>query len=150
MSINQPTINQPTLCNCHALRQAARRVTQLYDHALAPSGLRVTQFSILAHLRDAGPMTMKALADLLVMDRATIGHNLRPLEAQGLVTLTIGADRRSRLVDLTEPGRERLRAAYPHWRAAQHVFEARFGAAESVALRRTLAGIAHTEFGIQA
>lgn len=147
MSINQPTLCN---CNCHALRQAVRRVTRLYDRALAPSGLRVTQFSLLAHLRDAGPMTMKALADLLVMDRATIGHNLRPLEAQGLVALAVGPDRRSRRVALTQAGEDRLRAAHPHWRDAQSLFETRFGAAESAALRHALASIAHADFSVPA
>lgn len=148
MSINQPTPITP--CNCHALRQAVRRVTQLYDHALAPTGLRVTQFSVLAHLYDAGPMSMKALADLLVMDRATLGHNLRPLEARGLIALAVGPDRRSRLVTLTAGGRDRFHAARPHWKQAQQRFEAQFGPAQSAELRDTLARIAHTDFGVPA
>ena len=140
----------PRPCNCHALRQAVRRVTQLYDHALAPTGLRVTQFSLLAHLRDTGPITMKALAEMLVMDRATIGHNLRPLEAQGLIALAVGTDRRSRLVQLTEDGLARLRAARPYWKQAQTRFETAFGPDDSLALRETMARIAHTDFGVPA
>src|SRR5262249_35374135 len=59
-------------CNCFALRAAARHVTALYDQALAPLDLRITQFSILATLRQAGPLTVNALADAMVMDRTTL------------------------------------------------------------------------------
>src|SRR5215218_1111495 len=93
-----------TRCNCLALRQATRRVTQLYDQALAPVGLRITQYPILAWIAADGPMTMKALAERLVMDRATLGHNLRPLQGAGLLELVPGTDRRSRIVALTEAG----------------------------------------------
>ena len=71
---------EPEVCNCAALRQAARRVTKLYDDALAPIGLGANQFSILARLSLVGPRTIQDLARLLVMDRSTLGHLLRPLE----------------------------------------------------------------------
>jgi len=125
-------------CNCLALRQAARRVTQFYDHALAPVGLRITQYPILAWLEADGAMTMKALAERIVMDRATLGHNIRPLEAVGLIALCVGTDRRSRHVILTDAGRERLAAARPLWRAAQARFEAAFGTDDAALLRQTL------------
>ena len=117
MSTNQAA--SVTRCNCHALRQAMRRVTQLYDHALAPAGLRVTQFSLLARLHELGPMSMKALAEALVMDRATLGHNLRPLEAEGLVVVAVGKDRRSRLVTLTPEGRKTVVVAYQQRKAEE-------------------------------
>jgi len=60
-------------CNCLAVRQAARHITQFYDHFLAPSRLRTTQFSILAMLRRLGPMTINALAAEMVMDRIGCG-----------------------------------------------------------------------------
>ncbi|MGA9947175.1 MAG: MarR family winged helix-turn-helix transcriptional regulator, partial [Xanthobacteraceae bacterium] len=72
--------NTPAGCNCLALRQAARHVTQIYDQVLAPSGLRATQYSILARLQRKGPMTNNALAAELVMDRTTLGRNILPLE----------------------------------------------------------------------
>src|SRR3954452_16109389 len=96
-----------TDCNCAALRQAARRVTRLYDQVLAPVGLRITQLPILAGLASVGPISMGALAESMVMDRATLGHNLRPLEAEGLVIMSVGADRRSRVVSLTAAGRQK-------------------------------------------
>jgi DNA-binding MarR family transcriptional regulator len=62
-------------CTCLAARQAARRIMQFYDRRLAAAGLRATQLYILAKLRRQGPMTINALADELVMDRATLGCN---------------------------------------------------------------------------
>jgi DNA-binding MarR family transcriptional regulator len=137
-----------TSCNCGAIRQAARRVTRLYDQALAPFGLRITQYPILVWLASAGPATMRVLADRMVMDRATLGHNLRPLEAQGLVTMVPGEDRRSRVVALTEVGRRKLREARPAWHAAQTAFEATFGPEDSAALRTTLTRLARLDFPV--
>ncbi len=138
---------QETLCNCAAIRQAARRITRLYDQALAPFGLRITQYPILVCLVTGGPVTMRVLADRMAMDRATLGHNLRPLEAQGLVTMTAGDDRRSRVVGLTEVGRRKLREARPAWVAAQQTFEAAFGPENSAELRATMVRLARMDFG---
>ena len=135
-----------TICTCAAIRQAARRVTRLYDQALAPAGLRITQYPILAWLAATGPAPMGALAERMVMDRATLGHNLRPLEAEGLVTMSVGTDRRSRLVSLTPAGRQKLAEAKPLWRAAQKAFETKFGADEAAALRATMSRVAHLDF----
>src|SRR5262245_64491964 len=87
----------PEECNCLAVRQAARHVTQFYDQFLAPSGLRTTQFSVLAKLKRLGPMTINALASDLVMDRTTLGRNILPLEREGLIAVQTGrSDRRSK------------------------------------------------------
>ena len=144
MSVNDKVGETP--CNCAALRQAARRVTRLYDQALAPTGLRITQFPILSWLSAAGPMTMNVLADRLGLDRATLGHNLRPLRDQGLVSMRYGQDRRSRVVALTEAGRQRLADARPFWRQAQRTFEAAFGPEDSAALRVTMTRLASLDF----
>src|SRR5438874_2612610 len=94
---------RPELCNCLALRQAARHVTQLYGQFLAPSGLRGTQFSIVAKLGSLGPLTINALAREMVMDRTTLGRNILPLERDGLVAITKGSvDRRRKELRLTE------------------------------------------------
>ena len=86
----------PEDCNCLAVRQAARHITQFYDQLLAASGLRTTQFSILAKLRRLGAMTINALAAEIVMDRTTLGRNILPLERDGLVIVEQGSrDRRS-------------------------------------------------------
>jgi DNA-binding MarR family transcriptional regulator len=110
----------PDVCSCAALRQAARHVTQFYDATLAPSGLGLNQFSILSRIKAVGPVAIQDLARLLVMDRSTLGHLLRPLQRRRLVTLVIDAqDRRSRRVALTAAGRALLAKARPMWAEAQ-------------------------------
>ena len=139
---------EPEICNCGALRQAARRVTKLYDDALAPIGLSVNQFSILARLSLVGPTTIQDLARLLVMDRSTLGHLLRPLEKRGFVKLEVSEqDRRSRMVALTEAGKAAVAKARPRWAAAQRRFESAFGKEAALELRTVLKEIATAEFG---
>jgi DNA-binding MarR family transcriptional regulator len=134
------------LCNCLSLRQATRRVTQLYDQALTPLELRATQFSLLRTIEQLGPLALNPLAEALVMDRATLGHNVRPLEARGLVTLAVGKDRRSREVSITKAGRDTIARGWKLWRRAQQAFETEIGEAESAALRSMLHRVAATEF----
>jgi len=103
-------------CNCLALRQATRHVTQFYDQHLADAGLRTTQFSILAKLKGLGPLTINALARELVMDRTTLGRTMLPLARDGLISIDDGArDRRSKYLSLTKAGAERLRRAAKLW-----------------------------------
>ena len=109
----------PQACLCFNLRKAARAVTQLYDAALEPAGLRATQFSLLAALDRRDAVTITDLARAMVMDRTTLTRNLRPLEKQGLVAIAPGDDRRTREVSLTRRGRQTLTRATPRWRHAQ-------------------------------
>src|SRR5215813_6699070 len=106
----------PGECNCFAVRSAARHVTQFYDQVLAPTGLRTTQFSILAKLRRMGPLTINRLADEMVMDRTTLGRNILPLERDGLITTEPApGDRRAKELHLTKAGEKRLQAAVSKW-----------------------------------
>jgi DNA-binding MarR family transcriptional regulator len=135
-----------TDCSTSTLRRASRKVAQLFDEALAPCGLRSTQYSVLIEIaRHAGePPTLQALADALVMDRSTLGHNLRPLERDELVAIVPGvADRRRRHIMLTPAGQRKLRAAYGHWQKAQARFHEVFGEAAAAKLRATLLDIAY-------
>ena len=133
------TLPRPEDCNCLALRQAARHVTQFYDTFLLPAALRTTQFSILGKLRRLGPMTINALAAEMVMDRTTLGRNIRPLQRDGLIAVAPGrTDRRAKEVRLTEAGRERLRAAIAGWNEAQSRFDRVFGAERAAGLRELL------------
>lgn len=127
-----------TPCTCMAVRQAARQVTQLYDHHLAAFGLRISQYGILSTLDRRGPLSINELAARMVMDRTTMGRALRPLERDGLVVIAPGRDGRTRALQVTPLGRERLARARPGWQAAQAAFEARYGADEAAALRRQL------------
>ena len=106
-------------CACFNLRKASRRVTQLYDEILQPSGLLATQFTLLVAIALAGSVTITHLAEELVMDRTTLTRNLKPLERQGLIEIAPGQDQRTRVVTLTASGREALVKAIPLWEQAQ-------------------------------
>jgi DNA-binding MarR family transcriptional regulator len=139
---------KPDLCNCFAIRKAARHVTQHYDRTLAPSGLRTTQYAILQRIARSGHRTINELAAEMALDRTTMGRNLRPLERDGLVVLTPDPeDRRRRALTLTESGRERLAAARALWVDAQASFEAAYGSAPAKALRETLSGLVAVDLG---
>jgi DNA-binding MarR family transcriptional regulator len=136
-------MTNPAGCNCLALRQAARHITQFYDHFLAPSGLRTTQYSILARLQRKGPMTINALAANLVMDRTTLGRNILPLQRDGLIAVDPGkTDRRSKELRLTGPGAARIEVALKGWREAQARFETAFGVERAKELRARLHEVA--------
>ncbi len=138
---------KPDVCNCLALRQAARHVTQFYDQFLAPVGLRTTQFSILARLRRLGPLAINALAKEMVMDRTTLGRNMLPLEREGLIAIVRGrTDRRSKELQLTDAGLARLRQAIEGWTEAQARFETTFGGARTLELRALLHAVAASDF----
>ena len=127
------------------MRKASRRLSQMYDAALAPAGLRSTQFSILRELKHRAndPPLMRHLAEIMVMDRSTLGQNLIPLERDGLIRLEPGrADRRSKHVALTPEGLRKYAEAQPLWRETQDRFEQRFGEVEAAYLCKMLLGIA--------
>jgi DNA-binding MarR family transcriptional regulator len=148
IAINEP---QMEICNCAALRQAARHVTQFYDQHLAAVGLRTTQFSILAKLKNLGPLTINALAEKMVMDRTTLSHNIQPLEREGLVAVRPGhSDRRTKELHLTEIGRTRLGAGAKLWAQAQARFEAVFGKDRALHLRRLMHEVVASDFAADA
>ena len=133
-------------CNCLALRQATRHVTQFYDQYLASTGLRSTQFSILAKLQGLGPTTINVLARELIMDRTTLGRTMLPLERDGLIAIKEGIlDRRSKELGVTKAGTERLQRAAKLWVEAQKEFEERFGARRAVDLRSLLGEVVSCE-----
>lgn len=126
-------------CNCTALRKATRRISQLYDVVLAPSGLKNTQRSILAHISRVGATTVGALAEALVMDAGALAHTLKPLKRDGLIAIAADPDdRRSRLIRLTHAGKTKLAETDELWERAQVSFDAAFGPGKSRALRETM------------
>jgi DNA-binding MarR family transcriptional regulator len=106
---------------------------------LRPSGLRATQFSLLAVIRLMGTGTITALADAAVMDRTTLTRNLKPLAEGGLVAIREGDDARMRKVTLTAAGRARLAAAQPYWEQAQRRMSDALGGPRMDRLRADLA-----------
>ena len=134
-------------CNCTALRKATRRISQLYDTALASSGLKSTQRAILAQINRSEPTTVGGLAQALVMDSGALAHTLKPLERDGLITVEVDPDdRRSRLIRLTADGRAKLAATDEPWAHAQSSFEAAFGQGESDLLRQALQVLISDDF----
>jgi DNA-binding MarR family transcriptional regulator len=129
---------ESTECNCLALRQAARHVSQIYDGHLAAVGLKGTQYSVLAKLNRLGPLSINELAKSMVMDRTTLGRAVRPLQRDKLLTIGAGDDGRTRRLTLTAAGQAKVKAAAAQWREAQKKFELAFGAAKSAELRTAL------------
>ncbi len=122
------------------LRRTARRLTQAYDRALKPAGLRLTQYSVLANVAHFGGLSITDLAERLGMDRTTLTRNLGPLEKAGWIRVAAGPDRRCRAVEITAAGRCRVDAARPLWQAAERAFRQSMGRGEAMELRRLLDG----------
>lgn len=125
-------------CSCGALRRTARRVTQLYDEALRPCGLRLTQYAVLSSVEQADGPTITELAEQLQMERTTLTRNLKPLAKAGLLRIAAGPDQRSRAVGITPEGRAALARARPLWREAERGFRRSVGLERSQALRGLL------------
>jgi DNA-binding MarR family transcriptional regulator len=141
------SLPKPDECNCFVVRSAARHVTQLYDQFLAPVGLHVTQFSILAKLKRRGPLTINALAKDMVMDRTTVSRNVLPLERDGLIKIEASAaDGRAKELHLTKAGDKRLQAGREAWAQAQARFENRFGTKRAADFRAMLHAVVASDF----
>ena len=106
-------------CLNFLMRRATRILSRGFDEALRPHSLRATQFNALAVLAQSGPTSLTVLADLMVLERSALARNLKPLEREGLVTVTVGKDRRTRVAFLTAKGRRKLLRALPAWAEAQ-------------------------------
>ena len=117
MAVRQPP--PESRCVCATLRKATRSVTQFFDNTLRPSGLRATQFNILAEIHGAGSATITYLTKVLVMDQTTLTRSLALLERGGLITFVPQKDARLKSAQLTKKGLATLRKAQPLWAAAQ-------------------------------
>ncbi len=117
--------NQPVDCVSYRLRRAARKAARFYDDALRPSGLRNTQFTLLASLNRLGETSIGDLSEELAIDGTTLTRNLEILVRRGLVENIAAEDARVRNVRLTGLGKETFEEAVPLWREAQqHLLEA--------------------------
>lgn len=128
-------------CTCAALRTATRAITLAYDNAMRPSGLRLTQYSILKRVALLGRPLLSELAEVLVLDRTTLGRNLRPLERDGLLRTEVGEDRRERLVSITQAGLEAMARARPLWQEVHDRMEVKLGVETSAALRDSMRAV---------
>lgn len=130
-------------CTCYRLRQAARLVSRTYDLFLAPCGISIGQFGMLATLIAMEGESISRVAQALQMERTTLSRNLAPLQRLGYVVIEQGPDRRARSLSLTKAGREVLATAKPMWRAAQRRLEKQLGKAEAKMLNAALDDTLH-------
>jgi DNA-binding MarR family transcriptional regulator len=106
-------------CACANLRRADRVVTQFYDAVIRPSGLRVTQFTLLQALNQAPGISQKQLAELLEIDSTTLTRTLVPLRKKGCLRSEAGTDRRELRLSLTAAGKREYKRVFPYWKIAQ-------------------------------
>lgn len=130
-------------CVCNTLRMVSRAVTQLYDDALRPSGLRVTQFSILATIARKDEANLTQLEDALVMDQTTLTRRLNLLERDGLIERASHPDRRIKAMRLTARGRRALEIARPLWAHPQQKVLREMGTRASSDAQRRLTHLLH-------
>jgi len=131
----------PTPCLCETLRRATRAVTRAYDEALRPVGMRITQFSIVAHLAGAGESRLRDVSAALEMDETTVTRSMRILERKGWVAVRPGEDRRERLAAITPSGRRTFERAATRWRAAQDALREELGEPLWSSMLRTLPSV---------
>lgn len=125
-------------CTYSAVRRASRALTQAYDYALRPTGLRIGQFSVMQHIEECGEPSFAELTEALNMDRTTLTRNLKPLTSSNLVSIQPGRDRRERLVTLTEEGKAVLIRALPYWHKVNETFSKLYGTLQTNNLRDEL------------
>ena len=114
-------------CMCASFRRASRILTQHYDTALRPLGLRATQFTLLQALSLAGEVSQRTLGEILAIDSTTLTRTLAIMGRRGWIAIRAGEDRRERWLSLSEAGRAEFKRARPNWEKVQHGLRARLG-----------------------
>lgn len=132
---------KPSECNCLNIRRASQALTYVYDEIMAPSGLKLGQFSLLKHINRLGPVSVSDLALSIRLDRTTLVRNLKSLEEKGLVTDTAPERSRNRQLQLTELGYGTYRAAEKLWLVAQNFVEQYLGKKDTELLTELLSKI---------
>jgi len=122
-----PDLTGTSACAAYQFRRTSRAVARLYDAAIAPSGIRSTQFAILTAIAKLQPVAMSRVGEILVIDPATITRSVRLLQKDGLLEIAPRGLRRQRLLTLTLKGEKALSVAVPLWREAQARFIASLG-----------------------
>ena len=128
-------------CYCIVLRKASRRLSAIYDEALAPLGINIAQYSAISNIRRNAPVSLTDLAARLELDRSTVGRNMKVLERMGLVAAATGEDQREAALSLTPEGHALYDKAFPIWKDVQKRIEDRLGAEHSRQLNDLLAAI---------
>ena len=132
----------PLPCACANARRAARAITQVYDAALRPTGLRITQFTLLQVLERTGaPMTQSALGEVLALDSTTLSRTLSPLERAKWIRRVAGGDARERRIELAPLGRRVLERATPAWERVQRRLRTELGQRDWGALQELMTAV---------
>ncbi len=118
------------VCACFNLRRTTRVITQIYDEALAPTGLSSGQYQLLLVVRLLGGSSLQKLANAVSSDRSVMSRTVRPLVLRGYLAMETGRDRRTRAITLTPEGQRALAEGYPLWQKAQARTTSRIGAAQ--------------------
>jgi DNA-binding MarR family transcriptional regulator len=132
-------------CASLNFRRTSRMVTRMYDIAMQESGVRSTQFALLVGIAKLQPVTMGALAQVLMLDRSTLTRSLRLLEKERLIEISKRAAMRQRFLKLTHSGEKALQRSLPLWRAAHARFVEAVGADYWLKLRNELELIAKSK-----
>jgi DNA-binding MarR family transcriptional regulator len=130
-----------TPCICISLRKASRKMTSLYDDALAPAGINLAQFSLLRNVNRHGPVSLTRLSEITELDRSTLGRNVRVLERMGLMAATDSGDKREASVALTPGGKHTLDHGEPLWAGVQSGIHDKLGATGAAQLEALLGAL---------
>jgi DNA-binding MarR family transcriptional regulator len=138
-TISRPLdLNGTGYCASFNFRKTARAVTRLYDAALQETGIRSTQFAILVAVAKNQPVSIGALADVLVIDATTLTRSLRLLQKEGLLAISNRAAMRQRFLTITARGERVLARSLGAWRKAQERFVTTIGSKYWLDLRNEL------------
>lgn len=132
------TATKPRGCTNFKLRQLSRAMTRHYDAYVAGTGLKITQYSLLSHVVQQGPIQPVDLAQRMNLEASTLTRNLQPLLAHGWIQVGPGADARSRLISATDAGRAKHTEAHRAWKQAQLALNAQLGDARVARLHELI------------
>jgi DNA-binding MarR family transcriptional regulator len=106
-------------CIAVRLRLLNRVVTNFYDDALRPLGLKVSQLNILIVTAKLGLARPAQVCEILQLDASTLSRNVKPLQTHGWLEVVPEEDARTQPFRLTAQGRRLLQRAVPAWEQAQ-------------------------------
>lgn len=121
-------------CLAFTTRRISRIITRLYDDALRPYGIKVSQFSLLAVLAMLGPTPAVELARRLDLEKSTLSRNLQRLQSADLVR--VADSNGTQGMELSPLGKKRLNEAMTAWRQIQERVQAILGRNTIAMLKR--------------
>ncbi len=136
-------------CISRSVRCADRSLTNAYDRALAPSGLRTTQYTMLSVLQRQSVATISELSEILELDQTTTTRNVRILEDSGLLMRVPHHDPRVKLLKLTAEGKRKRLVAFAHWQNVQNQIKSSLTDDEWDVFQKVLSKISSVSKGLE-